>query len=125
MQALTTILVAALTKLLAVGGGDYMLDCYVNNPRQMHTCAFGDMSASFGGQGVFGLAVAALVFIGGYNTGDGDIVLPSVVLLLLGGILIPALPSQYQMLAMTLMFAGAVGAVMKLLGKYVFSASVN
>lgn len=125
MQALTTTIVAVWTRIIATGSGEYMLDCYVNNPRQMHTCAFNDIGLAFGGQGVFGLAVAALIFVGGYNTSDGDIVLPSVVLLLLGGILIPALPAQYTMLAMTLMFAGAVGAVMQLLGKYVFGPSVN
>lgn len=126
MQPLTTIALAAWTRLVgSVGNGEYMLDCYTNNPRQMHNCAFDDIAGAFGGQGVIGLAVAALVFIAGYNIGDGDIVLPSVVLLLLGGVLIPALPAQYEMLALTLMFAGAVGAVMQLLGKYVFGASVN
>jgi hypothetical protein len=103
----------------------FMLDCYTSNPRQMHICAFNDIAAAFGGQGVFGLVVAALVFIGGYSVGDGDIVTPGIVLMLIGSVMIPSLPAQYQTLALTLMFAGAVGAVMQLLGTYVFSASVN
>lgn len=111
--------------IVASTSSDYMLDCYTNNPRSMHTCAFGDMAGAFGGQGVFGLTVAGLVFFGGYTVGDGDIILPGVVLMLLGGILIPSLPPQYEGLALTLMFAGAVGAVMQLLGKYVFGPSVN
>lgn len=126
MQATLTILAtAALNRLFGALTQGYMLDCYSNNPRRMQWCALNDITAAFGGQGLFGLLLAGLVFVGGYFVTDGDIVTPSVVLLLLGGILIPGLPSQYQTLALTLMFAGGVGAVMQLLGKYVFSASVN
>jgi hypothetical protein len=103
----------------------FMLDCYTSNPRQMHLCAFSDIAGAFGGQGVFGLVVAALVFVGGYSVGDGDIVTPGIVLMLIGSVMIPSLPAQYQTLALTLMFAGAVGAVMQLLGKYVFGATVT
>lgn len=107
-----------------VSGSEYMLDCYVTNPLAMHSCAMSDLAGAFGGQGVFGLTVSALVFIGGYFITDGDIVTPAVVLMLIGGMLVPALPGQYQTLAVTLMFAGGVGAVMQLLDKYVFSAGV-
>lgn len=119
------IIVAVWNRVLGVLAQSYALDCYTNNPRSMLTCALDDITAAFGGQGLFGLTVAGLVFIGGYIITDGDIVVPSVMLLLLGGILIPGLPAQYQTLALTLMFAGGVGAVMQLLGKYVFSASVT
>lgn len=110
--------------LVQVNGDSYMLDCYVNNPLAMHTCAIDDLTAAFGGQGVFGLTVSALVFIGGYFITEGDIITPAIVLMLLGGTLVGSLPAQYQTLALTLMFAGGVGAVMQLLDKYVFSAGV-
>lgn len=102
----------------------YMLDCYTNNPLGMHWCALADITAAFGGQGVFGLTVGALVFVVGYFVTGGDIVTPSVVLLLLGGILVPSLPAQYHTLALTIMFAGAVGAVMQLLNRYVFTTGI-
>lgn len=123
MQA--TLLLAVLWTRLIGQSQSFMLDCYTNNPRMMHICALDDITAVFGGQGLFGLTVAGLVFVGGYFVGDGDIVVPGVMLMLVGGILLPSLPVQYQTLALTLMFAGGVGAVMKLLGKYVFSASVT
>lgn len=100
------------------------LSCYTSNPLGMHWCALDQISAAFGGQGVFGLFVGGLVFTVGYFTTDGDVVTPSVILILLGGILIPSLPSQYQMLAATLMFVGGVGAVMQLLNRYVFGGAV-
>jgi len=116
---------AAWNSILATLTQGFALDCYTDNPRTMQWCALEDITAAFGGQGLFGLAVASLVFVGGYTVTDGDIVTPGVVLLLLGGILVPSLPGQYQTLALTLMFAGAVGAVMQLLEKYVFGASVR
>lgn len=100
------------------------LDCYTNNPLEMHWCALSDITGSFGGQGLFALTVSGLVFIGGYQVTDGDLVLPSVVLMLIGGILIPSLPAQYMALGLTLMFAGGVAAVMQLLDRYVFSQTV-
>lgn len=103
----------------------YALDCYTANPRGMHWCAFADLTAAFGGEGLFGLVVAGGVYLGGYKVADGDLVVPSVVLLLLGGLLVPSLPAQYQTFALTLMFAGSVVAVMQLLAKYVFSPSVR
>jgi len=124
MQTLSTVL-AAWNRFLPAQTQGFALDCYTSSPREMHWCALADITAAFGGQGLFGLALSALVFLGGYIITDGDIVTPSIVLLLLGGILIPSLPTQYQMLALTLMFAGGVGAVMQLLGKYVFGPSVN
>lgn len=115
----------ALNVLLGAQAQSFALDCYTSNPRTMHWCALADITGAFGGQGMFGLFLAGLTFVVGYYSSDGDLVTPSIVLLLLGGILVPSLPSQYQTLALTLMFAGGVVAVMQLLGKYVFAASVR
>lgn len=123
----TTLLQNALqaaTQLPVAQSTSYELGCYTNNPLGMHWCALADITTAFGGQGIFGLMVAGLVFLAGYNVTDGDIVTPSVVLILLGGILIPSLPTQFQLLAATLMFAGGVGAVMQLLDRYVFGGAV-
>jgi hypothetical protein len=118
-------LLAALWIQFIAQSQSYAVDCYTNNPRMMHVCALDDITAAFGSQGLFGLTVAGLVFVGGYFVTDGDIVVPGVMLMLVGGILVPGLPAQYQTLALTLMFAGGVGAVMQLLGKYVFGPSVT
>lgn len=114
----------ALLRLPVAQSTSYELGCYTDNPLGMHWCALADITAAFGGQGIFALMIAGLVFFAGYSVTDGDIVTPSVVLILLGGILIPSLPPQFRMLAATLMFAGGVGAVMQLLDRFVFGGSV-
>lgn len=114
-MALEHILLAGLDTVIGAAAPE--LGCYTGANNHLW-CALDDLTAAFGGQGIFALLLSGFIITGGYVLTDGDLASPGVLVFLLGGILVPALPNQFQTLAQTIMFAGGVAAVMALFNRY-------
>lgn len=95
------------------------LSCYTDNPQGMLGCALGDLAASAGGQSIFALFGGGLFIMAYYLASGGKLATPSVMLLLLGGLMVPVLPAGYGTMAQVIMFLGVVGAILAGLDKYV------
>lgn len=97
------------------------LSCYTDNPQGMLACALSDLAGAVGGQSMFALLGGGTILLAYYKASGGSLATPSVMLFLLGGLMIPSLPSQFQTMAQVLMFLGVVGAVLAGMKKYVDS----
>lgn len=95
------------------------LGCYTDNPQGMLECALSDLAGAVGGQAMFALLGGGTVIFAYYKASGGSLATPSVMLFLLGGLMIPSLPANFQVMAQVLMFLGLVGAVLAGLDKYV------
>ena len=60
--------------------------------------------------GLFGLVVAGTLVTSLYIAGDGTIVVPAVVTILLGAVMVPILPPQFQLFAYSIVALGIVAA---------------
>lgn len=98
------------------------LECYTGGGNMLW-CALDQITAAFGGQGLFGLMTGGLVILGMYALSK-DVVVSAVVALVFGGILVPALPGQYQALALSIMFAGGVAALFGLANKTILNPGI-
>lgn len=94
------------------------LSCYTDTPTGMLECALGDLAASVGGQSMFALLGGGVLIFSYYKASGGSLATPSVMLLLLGGLMLPVLPTHYQTMAQVVMFLGLVGAILAGLQKY-------
>lgn len=99
--------------------GPLQLACYTDNPMGMLECGLADLAGAVGGQAMFALLAGGTIIFGYYKASGGSLATPSVMLLLLGGLMIPSLPAQFATMAQVLMFLGLVGAVLAGLKKYV------
>jgi hypothetical protein len=95
------------------------LDCYTNDNDWL-VCALDQLTASAGGEGTFGLMIGGTLLTSLYLVSGGRLATASVVTVLIGTILVPALPASYRAMAVTIMFIGLVGAVLNGLETYVF-----
>lgn len=87
------------------------------------SCLINQWVVAFGGPNVFGLLTGSLLFIAFYIASDGSISVPAVALLLVGTVLIPALPAQYSAIATTVVFIGLAAAVFAVMQRYVLNPS--
>jgi len=94
------------------------LSCYLNGSDWLG-CALDQMTAATGGSGVFGLLVGGMLLTTFYLVSGGRLATASVLTVLIGGILIPALPASYQTIAITIMFLGLVGGILRGLETFV------
>lgn len=98
-------------------------ECYTNgsNPQEadLYGCMVGDIGAAFGGPEVFGLFAGAAVLLALYIAADFDPAAPTVGTILIGGMLIPALPAQYSTIGLTMMMLGAVIGIFVAAQRYI------
>lgn len=99
------------------------LSCYTGG-NDMLTCALSDLSASVGGDGVFGVLVAGCMLLAFYIASDGGLATPGVLTALLGGIMMEPLPGQHEAIAMTIVLIGLTAALMSGANKYVMNPGV-
>lgn len=77
---------------------------------QMTQCVMDGLFAAGPAPGLVGLVMAGTLMTSLYIAGDGDLVVPAVVTILLGSVLVPTLPPQYRTLAYTLVVLGGTVA---------------
>lgn len=68
--------------------------------------------------GLMGLLLGGTLLTSLYIAGDGDIVVPSVVTILLGAVLVPVLPPQFVTLAYTVTAIGITVAVFAMWSRF-------
>jgi len=83
------------------------------------TCLVDQCIAGFGGEGGLGLLAGSLLFAVFYILADGEMAVPTVVLLLTGGVIVPMLPGQYARMSAAIVLVGLGAAVWKVLRTYV------
>lgn len=97
------------------------LDCYIDNPFGWLTCSLNQLTAAVGGEGLFGLMVGSATIMSFYIASGGNLATAATLTVLIGGVLVAALPASYQGIAITIMFIGLVGAVLRGLETFVLS----
>jgi hypothetical protein len=97
------------------------LDCYIDNPFGWLNCGLSQLTAAVGGEGLFGLLIGGVTIMSFYIASGGNLATASTLTVLIGGLLVAALPASYQAIAITIMFIGLVGAVLRGLETFVFS----
>lgn len=88
-------------------------------------CALDKMTAAFGGPGVFGLLVGAVLFAALYIASDGDLTAPTVALVLGGTVLIPMVPGGYQSIGSAIVLIGLASALWQVMQKYVLRGATQ
>jgi len=94
------------------------LDCYINGNDWLN-CGLTQLTAATGGEGLFGVLTGSTVLLAFYIASGGQLATASTMTVLIGGVLVAALPANYQAIAITIMFIGLVGAVLRGLETFV------
>lgn len=98
--------------------------CYLENPQGWLDCALNQQSSAVGGDPVWGLVAGGMLLLAFYVASGRRLDVPAVVMTLLGGFLVPALPASYQNIALVIAFMGLVTAAFAALRKYVMNPGV-
>jgi len=82
------------------------LGCFLDENSEMTDCVVDGVFAAGGAPSLMGLLMGGTLITSLYIAGDGTVVVPSVVTILLGSALVPVLPAQYVTFAYTLVVIG-------------------
>ena len=86
---------------------DSAVGCWAQGAQgDLFQCALDGLFGAGPSPGVFGLVVAGTLVTSLYIAGDGTIVVPAVVTILLGAVMVPILPPQYVGFAYTVVVLG-------------------
>lgn len=83
-----------------------------------YRCMLDAMVAAFGGEAVMGLVVGGLTILALYIGSSYHPAPPSIGTMLLGGLMVPALPRQYQTTAQVVMLMGLIAGIWVMLRRY-------
>jgi hypothetical protein len=94
------------------GGDGSTLGCFAEGTEgDMTQCVVDSVFSAGPAPGLMGLVMGATVLSSLYVAGDGSISVPAVVTILLGAVLIPVLPAQFETLAYTVVVIGVATAI--------------
>jgi len=99
------------------GPSEWGFECY--QAGDMYACMIADMVGSLSGSVTFGLIFGGFILLALYIAGNGEIATVSIMTILLGGILVPALPGTYRTAAYSIMFAGMFVGLWAVVRRYV------
>ena|SRR6056297_1620575 len=87
------------------------LACFAQGTQgDMTQCVVDGVFGAAPAPGLMGLVLAGTLVTSLYIAGDGSIVVPAVVTILVGSVLVPVLPPQFQTLAYTVVVIGITAA---------------
>ena len=86
------------------------LGCWIDESTDMTDCMVDGAFAAGPAPSLMGLLMGGTLITSLYIAGDGSIVVPSVVTILLGSMLVPILPPQYVSFAYTVVVLGVTVA---------------
>lgn len=75
--------------------------------------------SAFGGPGLLGLFMGALIFLIFYIAAEGDLATPTVALILTGTVTVSMVPGQYQQIAVGVVVIGVAAALWQAAQAYV------
>lgn len=99
------------------------LSCYTSSGADMWGCAMSDLTAALGGEATFGFLVGGITLLSLYVAGDGDMAAPTVLTILLGGMLFPILPGAYATMAWSIIIVGLVAGGLSAANRYLLSGA--
>ena len=95
------------------------LGCYVDHPTAMvDACILPQLVAAVGSESMFGFLVGGVLVAGLWLAGDGDLATPAVVVVLLGGVLLPTLAADHREIALAFVFVGTAAMIVAAIEKY-------
>lgn len=97
---------------------DSDLGCFVDPDEPMTECLVDGVFSAGPSPTLIGLVMSATVLTSFYIAGNGSIVTPAVILILLGPVLVALLPAQFVTLAYTLTAVGVAAIVFTLWMRY-------
>ena len=107
--------------LPAVGVTD--LDCYTtgSSPAEadLMSCMVSDAGAAFGTMEMFAMVVAFGLLISLYIASDFEPAAPTIGTILVGSMLIPALPGQFSRIGLVIMLVGMVAGIFAFGQRYI------
>lgn len=83
-----------------------------------------DLTAATGGEALFGILAGGAIVLAFYVGGGRDLATPTVLTILLGSVLIPMLPGQYQQLGLSLIIVGIAAGIMAIANRYILRLGV-
>ncbi len=86
-------------------------------------CLLDQLTASFGGPGMFGLIGGAVLYIVFLVLARGDPAVPTIALIVTGAITASMLPGHYSGLALGVVVIGVAGAFWQVLKQYVLAGA--
>jgi len=90
---------------------DTAVSCFAQGTEgDLFGCALDGLFAAGPSPGLFGLVVAGTLVTSLYVAGDGTIVVPAVVTILLGSVMLPMLPPQFELFAYAVVVVGITAA---------------
>lgn len=96
------------------------LDDYTSDAGGFLDASVSDLVAALGGWGLFGLLIGGAILYASWEASpDRSLALPSALTVLLGGIMIPVLPGNYQQLAMPIIIVGLAAGFVAVGQRYV------
>lgn len=102
----------SLIPLQEVSLGDYL------GGNDMLRAALDDLVWAAGGEATFGVLIGGTVVLSFWIAGDGDLSMPAVVTVLIGGLMFPLLPPTYLNIARVVSFIGLVAGILAAGEKY-------
>jgi len=94
---------------------------YLNG--SMLRAALDDLVWAAGGEATFGVIVGGTMILSFWIAGDGDLSMPAVITVLVGGLMFPLLPPTYLDIARVVSFLGLAAAVLAAGEKYYLEGS--
>lgn len=71
------------------------------------------------GEGAFAVLIGSVLIVSFWLAGDRDLAAPSIVTILLGALMFPLLPGNFQGIAWAVVFIGVTGAFFAVMRRYV------
>ena len=90
---------------------DSDLGCFVDETTTMTDCLVDGVFGAGPAPSLMGLLMSGVLLTTLYIAGDGSIIVPSVITILLGSAMIPILPAQFVTLAYTVVVIGITAAI--------------
>ena len=97
---------------------DSDLGCFVDEGVAMTDCVTDGIFSAGPAPSLVGLMLAGTLLTSLYLAGNGTIIMPAVITILLGGAMVPLLPAQFVSLGWTVLVVGTAAAVFSLWVRY-------
>lgn len=111
---------ARLTDALLAANGDYSMQCFLESSDKLG-CVINGATAATRGAGIFAVLFVGAVLTTNYLAGNQSLATPSVLVILLSGLIFTYLPGQFAQLGLSMVIIGVAGAFWVIGRKFLLS----
>ena len=97
---------------------DSDVGCFVDESVTMTECVTEGVFSAGPAPSLIGLMLSGTLLTSLYLAGNGTVIVPAVITILLGGAMVPLLPAQFVSLAWTVLAVGVTAAVFSLWARF-------